>query len=89
MARSCRRIRPGADGDVVMDAKVTQSGVTDDFRMLVPLYLELADGNVVFLARVRMAGNATAAQKVPLKGIKARPRRLLVNYFDDVLASAN
>ena len=37
----------GADGDVVLNLKVTQSNVKDDFRMLVPIYLELRGrGNV-------------------------------------------
>jgi len=79
----------GADGDVILNANLTQSGVEDSFRMLVPLYLELADGNIVFFARVRMAGNSSASQKISLKGVKAKPRRLLVNYYDDVLASPN
>jgi len=29
----------GADGDAVMNIKMTQSNVTDSFRMLVPIYL--------------------------------------------------
>jgi Peptidase family M1 domain len=39
----------GADGDVVMNLKLTQSGVDDKFKMIVPVYLELADGNIAFL----------------------------------------
>ena len=79
----------GADGDVVLEGKLTQSNVSDDFRMLVPLYLELADGKIIFMGRARMIGNRSSEQKVPLKGLKTRPRRLLVNYYDDVLASPN
>jgi Peptidase family M1 domain len=79
----------GPDGDVVLNFKVTQSNVKDDFRMPVPVYLELADGNVFFLGRARMIGNNTVEQKVPLKGLKAKPRRAVVNYYDDVLASPN
>jgi hypothetical protein len=55
--------------------------------MLVPIYLELADGNIAKLGRVRLTGNTSLEQKIPLKGLKARPRRLMLNYFDDVLAS--
>src|SRR5271157_1969022 len=79
----------GPDGDVVMSLKVTQSGVDDKFRMLVPLYLELADGNMFFLGRARMTGNTSIDQKIPLKGLKTKPRRAVVNYYDDVLASPN
>jgi hypothetical protein len=79
----------GADGDVVMSLKVTQSGVDDHFRMLVPVYVELADGNIVFLGRARIAGNTSIDQKVPLRGLKTKPRRAVLNYYDDVLASPN
>jgi peptidase M1-like protein len=79
----------GADGNVVFSFKVTQSNVKDDFHMLVPIYLELADGGMLFLGRAKLAGNNSVEQKVPLKGLKAKPRRALLNYYDDVLASPN
>jgi len=41
----------------------------------------------VFLGRARLSGNTSIEQKVPLKGVKAKPRRALINYYDDVLAS--
>ena len=77
----------GADGDVVFNFKITQSNVDDKFTMLVPLYLELADGNIVSLGRAKLIGNTSIEQKVPLKGLKTRPKRALINYYDDVLAS--
>jgi hypothetical protein len=76
-----------ANGDVVFSFKVTQSGVDEKFRMLVPIYLELADGRTVNLGRANLTGNSSVEQKVPLKGLKDRPKRALVNYNDDVLAS--
>jgi len=79
----------GPDGDVVMNLKVTQSAVDEHFRMLVPIYLELADGNIVFLGRARISGNSTVDEHVPLKGLKTKPRRAVANYYDDVLASPN
>jgi hypothetical protein len=79
----------GADGDVVFSFKVTQSKVNDDFHMLVPVYLELAEGGMFFLGRAKLTGNTSVEQKVPLKGMKAKPRRALINYYDDVLASPN
>ena len=77
----------GADGDVVLSFKITQSNVDERFRMVVPLYLELADGNVFFLGRARLVGNTSIEQKVPLKGLKTKPKRAVINYYDDVLAS--
>ncbi|HMD18469.1 MAG TPA: M1 family aminopeptidase [Terriglobales bacterium] len=76
-----------ANGDVVFSFKVTQSGVDDKFRMIVPIYLELADGRFLNLGRARLIGNSSVDQKVPLKGLKDAPKRGLVNYNDDVLAS--
>ena len=35
----------------------------------------------------RLSGNSSIEQKVPLKGMKDRPRRAMLNYYDDVLAS--
>jgi aminopeptidase N len=77
------------DGTITMNLSVAQSGVDDKFRMVVPVYLELADGKTAFLGRLRIAGNNSGTAKVPLKGLKDKPRRAMVNYFDDVLASPN
>src|SRR5882672_2037151 len=76
-----------ADGDVVFGFKLTQSGVDDKFRMLVPIYLEMADGGIANLGRANVVGNSTVERKVTLKGMKNPPKRALVNYNYDVLAS--
>jgi aminopeptidase N len=78
-----------AEGDVVFGFKVTQSKVDDKFRMLIPVYLELADGRVANLGRVTVIGNSFIDAKVPLKGVKDTPHRAILNYYDDVLASPN
>jgi len=80
---------PDASGDNVFRFKITQSGVDDKFRMLVPIYFELADGRIVMLGRARLYGPTAVEQKVPLKGVKTAPKRALLNYYDDVLASPN
>ena len=78
-----------ASGDVMLNFKVTQSNVTGSFRMLVPVYLELANGQIAFLGRVPLTGNDSNGGKVALRGVKATPRRAMLNYYDDVLASPN
>ena len=78
-----------SDGDVVLTFKVTQSNVSDSFRMLVPMYMELANGNVVSLGRATIIGNTSLDGKIPLKGLKDTPHRAMLNYYDDVLASPN
>jgi hypothetical protein len=77
----------GADGDVVMNIKMTQSNVTGSFRMLVPIYLELPSG-MFFLGRAQLIGNNSFDEKIPLKGLKEKPKRAVMSYHD-VRASAN
>jgi len=79
----------GPDGDVVMSIKISQSGVNDKFRMVVPVYLEHQDGRIQFLGRIRLVGNNFLEQKLPLRGLKTKPKRAMVNFYDDVLASPN
>jgi hypothetical protein len=79
----------GENGDISVDMKVSQSNVDDHFRMIVPIYVELADGRVLMLGRVKLIGNASLEPKIPLQGLKTRPRRVMINYLDDVLASPN
>jgi hypothetical protein len=76
------------EGDVVLVFKLTQSNVDEHFRMLVPIYIELADGRTVRLGRARIMGNTTVDQKIPLKGLKDKPHRALINYMDDVLSNS-
>jgi len=75
------------EGDVQFGFKISQTNVGDSFRMLVPIYVELGDGRTVFLGRARLKGNTSVEQKVPLKGLKDTPKRALLNYYNDVLAS--
>jgi hypothetical protein len=55
--------------------------------MVVPIYLELADGRTAFVGRARLSGNSSVDRKVPLKGLKDTPKRAMVNANADVLAS--
>jgi hypothetical protein len=75
------------DGNIVLNFTVAQSNVDAKFAMLVPLYFELDDGRIILIGRVRMLGSTSVSQKVPIKGLKTKPRRAMVNYYDDVLAS--
>jgi hypothetical protein len=78
-----------ASGEVTMSFKLTQSGVDKNFGMLVPIYLELANGNIARLGSPRLVGDSTVDQMVTLSGLKEKPKRAMINYYDDVLASAN
>jgi len=72
-------------GDVVLKYTLTQSGVDKSFGMPVPIYLELANGNIARLGSPVMVGNTTEEQSITLAGLKDTPRRAMINYYDDVL----
>jgi len=71
-------------GQNVLSLKITQSGVSDAFRMLVPIYLELQDGRIIRLGSAHITGNKTVEQNVPLGQIPVK--RAILNYYYDVLA---
>jgi hypothetical protein len=66
--------------------KLKQENVPEDFRMLVPIYLELADGRVVLLGRVPMHGVKEKEQTVDLGKAPSPAKRLIVNYNFDLLS---
>jgi len=74
-------------GKVIFNYKLIQSGVDDNFRMVVPVYFELADGRHVTLGHVMVKGNNTVEGKVALNGLTDPPKAAVINYLDDVLAS--
>ena len=73
------------NGDTVVHFKLTQSNVSESFRMLVPLYVETTDGRVVRLGGARLVGNRSIEQDYPLKGLQGKPKRVVAAYYDDVL----
>ena len=75
------------DQTIVLSIKLTQSNVDSEFRMPVPLYMEMADGRILWVGRVRMHGNTTVATEIPLTGLKEKPKRAIINYMNDVLAA--
>jgi len=75
---------PAGNG-YTLNMKITQSGVDDKFTMLVPVYLELSKDHIVRLGAASITGNRSVEQKVPLGGLKEKPRRAVLNYFNDVL----
>ncbi|HZS26567.1 MAG TPA: M1 family aminopeptidase [Candidatus Angelobacter sp.] len=73
-----------ANGDTVLNFKITQSGVSKDFSMLVPIYLDLGN-RVVRLGAATLTGDNSVETHVPLKGLKEKPKRAVAAYYDDVL----
>ncbi len=70
-----------ASGDVVFAFKITQSGVSDNFRMPVPIYLELANGNTVLPGAGEDEWQYGGRAEGPVKRREGeKPCRALMNY---------
>ena len=71
-------------GDGVLSGKITQSGVSDDFVMLVPIYIDTGKGWAK-LGSARMVGNVS----IDIKNVKLPivPKRVAVCAMNDVLAT--
>jgi len=69
----------------VLSGKLTQSGVSDDFVMLVPLYVDMGKGWAK-LGAARLTGNTS----IDIKDLKlpAVPKRVAVCAMNDVLATS-
>ena len=76
------RLEYRMDGDV-FNGSITQSGVSDGFKMRVPLYLDFGKG-WVRLGAANISGNKT----IEIKNVKlpAAPKRVAVGALQDVLA---
>jgi hypothetical protein len=72
-----------ADGGTTLTGKITQSGVSDSFKMLVPVYVDFGKGWAK-IGSATMTGNTS----VELKGVKLpqTAKSAAVCAFDDVLA---
>jgi hypothetical protein len=77
-------LTPESEGKFLLKGSVTQSGVSPDFKMLVPVYLDF-NGKVMRLGEVIANGNTTTPEfKVRLP---EKPRRVFINANHDILAS--
>jgi len=77
------RLTPQEDGRVLLNATISQTGVSDDFRMLTPVYAQFGK-KTVLLGRLLLAGNVTG-QEVQVM-LPQKPERVMINYVLDVLA---
>lgn len=74
---------PESDGKVVLKGSITQSEVSERFKMVVPVYLDF-DGKIVRLGTIPVIGSGTKEFQVRLP---QKPKRVLLNAYNDVLAS--
>jgi hypothetical protein len=69
--------------------KLQQSGVSPEFRMTVPVYAELADGRVMRLGMLGVKGLDPVEQTVNLPKLPQPVKRVMINYYYDVLCTEN
>jgi aminopeptidase N len=82
------QIKTSPDADTLW-FKLTQSGVSDDFRMMIPVYVELSDGRTIHLGVVSLRGNTSGEKSVNLGKSSVTAKRVLIDYMHDVLAVEN
>lgn len=75
------------DKGTSLHLKLTQSGVPASFKMLVPIYLELADGKVMRMGSFTITGDKTIDQTVQLPKLEAAVKGASINHYYDVLST--
>ena len=68
----------------MLSGHLTQAGVSENFRVAMPLYVELASKQMAPIAFVPVVGNRTNSFTIQLP---FKPNRVAVNAFHDVLAT--
>jgi len=69
--------------------KLTQSGVGPAFKMAVPVYMQLADGRVMRFGAVAMIGTTTFDHTFNLPRLPSPIKKVMINYYYDVLSIEN
>lgn len=77
-------LTPEPGGKMLLKATITQSGVSANFKMLVPVYLEV-DGKFYRLGEGTLVGNATTPEFTVR--LAQKPKRVVLNAFHDVLST--
>ena len=83
--RSALQVVEAGDGAWRVEGAVRQEDVPPGFVSVVPVYVELASGEVQRIARVRLEGVESWKVNVTLAAPE-RPRRAVINAFGDVLS---
>ena len=65
-----------------MQCSLTQSGVSDQFEMRVPLYLTMGKG-IQWMGYIKIKGTSTVPVQIPLS---AHPDRISIDEYHDILA---
>jgi hypothetical protein len=77
-------LAPNGSGKTVLTGKVEQSGVSKDFVMIVPLYVDLGKG-WVYLGKVTVVGNSAVELRNVI--LPEAPKKVAIAALQDVLAA--
>lgn len=83
--RAALTARPTSSGKYRINGTVSQEGVSQDFRVMLPLYLDFGGDQLAKIGGVRLVGSTTQAIDFELP-LPREPKRVLVNAVGDVLA---
>jgi len=75
---------PAAGGKYHIFGTITQSEVTDDFAVLVPVYITYDKGAVSRLGGIRLVGNMSQAVDLEVS-LPKRPKSVVINAMHDIL----
>jgi hypothetical protein len=73
--------------DTIVHFKLSQTGVSENFTMMVPIYIEYEDKNAVVLGHATMKGTHDLEQTLNLGKLPATPKRIMANYNYDILSA--
>jgi hypothetical protein len=74
----------GPNGKTLLHISITQSNVSPDFKMRIPIYLDFGNNKIAFLGNARITGNSSQSADIPLPE-KPKAVKLCANY--DVLCT--
>jgi hypothetical protein len=77
------------DTGVSLHVNLTQSGVPPNFKMLVPIYLEFADGKILHLGSFVITGDTTIDKTLQLPKMTTPIKKVSINNYYDVLSTDN
>ncbi len=75
------QLAPGAQGKTKVHMVITQSGVNENFAMLVPVFADFGKG-LVRLGQLPVLGNSSKTYDVE---IPAQPKKLVLNAYKEIL----
>jgi len=75
-------LKPVSDGKTILQASLTQSGVSNQFEMRVPLYFGVGKG-IQRMGFIHIKGTSTVPVEIPIAG---RPDRVSIDEFHEILA---